>query len=70
MPVELDTGDRMEPAEDIDERAAQAKFHGVEGSWGDRNSFLRAHHLVPDNYRKAIVEARGRADTEFSNGVI
>ena len=46
-PVELETGDRMEPAEDLVARTHQAKYHGVEGSWGDRKSFLRAHSLVP-----------------------
>jgi hypothetical protein len=73
MPVELDTGDRMEPAHDLTERIAQAKYHGVEGSWGDRMSFLRAHSLVPDTYRKDVVASRAemrRLAAETNNGVI
>ena len=61
QPVELDVGDRMEPASDLVMRTAQAKMHGVEGSWGDRKSFLRAHALVPDVYRKDVVAARAAA---------
>ena len=58
QPVELDVGDRMEPAEDLVVRTAQERLHGVEGSWGDRKSFLRAHAPVPDVYRKDVVAAR------------
>ncbi len=43
---------------------------GVEGSWGDRMSFLRAHHLVPDKYRHAIVAARNAETSHFTNGEI
>lgn len=72
-PVELDVADRFEPAEDVDVRAEHAKCHGVEGCWGDRMSFLRAHHLVRDTYRQDVVAARARARTEakrINNGVI
>tara|TARA_B110001452_G_scaffold247239_1_gene233164 strand:- start:501 stop:1772 length:1272 start_codon:yes stop_codon:yes gene_type:complete len=69
-PTELDVGDRMPPADDFDERARFAAHHGVEGSWGDRMSFLRAHSLVPDKYRHAVVAARGEAKASFANGVI
>eukprot|EP00966_Prymnesium_polylepis_P181536 4205021-Prymnesium_polylepis.1 len=51
----------MPPAADINERAALAAKHGVEGSWGDRMSFMRAHYLVPDTYRHDVVAARARA---------
>ena len=69
-PVQLDVGDRMPGAEDTDERARLAERHGVEGSWGDRMSFLRAHSLVRDQYRRAVVEARGDARSVGANGVI
>ena len=52
------------------ERAHQSKMKGVEGSWGDRMSFLRAHHLVPDKYRHAIVAARNAETSHFTNGEI
>ncbi len=69
-PVQLDVGDRMPGAEDTDERARLAERHGVEGSWGDRMSFLRAHSLVPDQYRRAVVAARGESRSVGANGVI
>ena len=47
-PVELDTGDRFELAEDLVVRERQSVNQGVEGSWGDRMSFLRAHNRVRD----------------------
>ena len=53
--------DRMSAAEDLDERMALASKHGVEGSWGDRKSFMRAHYLVPDTYRRDVVAARRKA---------
>ena len=73
LPVELDVGDRFEPAEDVDERAAQSQRHGVEGSWGDRRSFMRAHGLIPDVYRQDVADARRRLKREIArvtNGVI
>ena len=73
MPVELDTGDRFLPAEDAVQRAVQSALHGVEGSWGDRMSFLRAHALVRDNYRMDVVAARKRfreVEAQTTNGVI
>jgi len=73
QPVELEIGDRMEPAADIEQRAHQATFHGVEGSWGDRLSFLRAHHLVRDQYRRDVVQAREQVvalKRATDNGVI
>ena len=72
-PVEMDTGDRFEPAEDVQVRASHGIDHGVEGSWGDRRSFLRAHNLVPDVYMKKVVAARARLREQeaYSNtGVI
>lgn len=72
-PVELDTASRFEPASDVAVRAQHAAEHGVEGSWGDRVSFLRAHHLVPDVYRQDIVAARARLREEIpyvNNGLI
>ena len=69
MPVELDTGDRMNAAEDLVMRTRQAAKHGHEGSWGDRMSFLRAHHLVPDTYRQDVVAARNAFVSE-ANGVM
>jgi len=69
-PTQLDVGDRMPLADDNWERAHQSKMKGVEGSWGDRMSFLRAHHLVPDKYRHAIVAARNAETSHFTNGEI
>ena len=69
-PVALDVGDRMPVADDVVERARLASKRGVEGSWGDRQSFLRVHHYVPDTYRRAVVEARGRADSAYADGVV
>ena len=70
-PVEDDVGDRMEPAEDVVVRAELSRYHGVEGSWGDRASFLRAHHLVRDVYRQDVVEARREvAGISGANGVV
>ena len=46
---------------DIDERALFAEQQGVEGAWGDRASFMRAHYLVPDTYRQDMIAARARA---------
>jgi hypothetical protein len=69
----MDTGDRFEPAEDVQVRASHGIDHGVEGSWGDRRSFLRAHNLVPDVYMKKVVAARARLREQeaYSNtGVI
>ena len=57
-PVELDTGDRFELAEDLVVRERQSVNQGVEGSWGDRMSFLRAHNRVRDVYRQEVVEAK------------
>ena len=68
--TQLDVGDRMPLADDNWERAHQSKMKGVEGSWGDRMSFLRAHHLVPDKYRHAIVAARNAETSHFTNGEI
>ena len=71
QPTDLHMGERMPLAVDLVERAQLASNQGVEGSWGDRASFLRVHHLVRDKYRQAVVDARtGRTDTTFSNGVI
>ena len=73
MPVELDTGERFEAAADLVERTRQSRLHGVEGSWGDRMSFLRAHNLVRDVYRQDVVEARGafhEVRRRTNNGVI
>ena len=73
MPVSLDTGDRFEPAADLVMRTRQSALHGIEGSWGDRMSFLRAHSLVRDNYRQDVVAAK-RAFKEVyeqtNNGVM
>ena len=69
-PTQLDVGDRMPSADDTGERARLAERHGVEGSWGDRMSFLRAHSLVPDQYRRTVVAARGEARSVGANGVI
>ena len=69
-PVARDVGDRMPSADDSGERARLAQRHGVEGSWGDRMSFLRAHSLVKDQYRRAVVEAHGDARSVGANGVI
>ena len=57
-PVELDTGDRFELAEDLVVRERQSVNQGVEGSWGDRMSFLRAHNRVRDVYRQEVVAAK------------
>ena len=73
MPVELDTGDRFEAAEDLVVRTRQSRLHGVEGSWGDRTSFLRAHHLVRDVYRQDVAAARAafrELEARTTNGVI
>ena len=71
QPVELDAGDRMDPSEDLVVRTAQAALHGVEGSWGDRKSFLRAHALIPDRYRVSVVTARAEERKNVvENGVI
>jgi hypothetical protein len=71
QPVELDAGERLEPAEDVTVAAAHASKHGVEGSWGDRKSFMRAHSLVPDTYRQGMAAARVAALGEaINNGVI
>jgi hypothetical protein len=73
QPVELDTGDRFLPAEDLVVRAAHSRLHGVEGSWGDRMSFLRAHSLVRDIYRQDVVSARAayrEVIEQTNNGVI
>ena len=48
----------METAEDSVMRAELTAKEGVEGSWGDRLSFLRAHSLIPDVYRKDVAAAR------------
>lgn len=72
-PVELDTGDRFAAAEDLVARTRQSAMHGVEGSWGDRTTFLRAHSLVRDNYRQDIVKARAafrEAQANTNNGLI
>ena len=72
-PVELDTGTRFEPAEDLVARTEQTAAHGREGSWGDRMSFLRAHNLVPDVYRQDVVAARAtfrEVERKRNNGVI
>ena len=37
---------------------------------GDRMSFLRAHSLVPDKYRQAVVAAHGEAKSVGANGVM
>ena len=60
-PTATDTGDRMPPAEDSREAGVLASKSGVEGSWGDRKSFLRAHYLVPDTYRHKVIAARQAA---------
>ena len=73
QPVDLDVGDRMNPAADEVARARHSQYSGVEGSWGDRTSFLRAHNLVPDIYRQDIVAARARMREEAqrtNNGVM
>ena len=64
-PVELDVGDNMDPAQDNGRRLALAANYGVEGSWADRKSFLRAHFLLPDKYRKAVVQARALHAREY-----
>ena len=69
-PTQLEVGDRMPKADDVEERARLAQRHGVEGSWGDRMSFLRAHSLVPDTYRHTVVAARGDTQSVSANGVI
>ena len=63
-------GDRMPLADDLVERAHLASKHSVEGSWGDRASFMRVHHLVRDNYRHAVVDARAAQADVTANGVI
>ena len=73
LPVELDVGERFDPAADLAERARHSAHHGVEGSWGDRRSFLRAHSLVPDVYRQDVAAARMRVRQEIeevTNGVL
>ena len=60
-PTQQFVDDSLPPAADIDQRALLAQKHGVEGSWGDRASFMRAHYLVPDTYRHDVVAARARA---------
>ena len=57
-PTQLDVGDRMPLADDNWERAHQSKMKGVEGSWGDRMSFLRgappgAGQVPPRHRRRA-----------------
>ena len=72
-PVELDTGDRFLAAEDLVARTRQSALHGVEGSWGDRMSFLRVHSLVRDVYRQNVVAARaafGEVEAQSNNGLI
>ena len=72
-PVQLDTSGQLELAEDVDERASYAQHQGVHGSWGDRKSFLRAHHLVPDTYRKDVIMATQHLRQEIqatNNGLI
>lgn len=63
-PVATHVGERMPLAEDNLERVALTSRAGVEGSWGDRRSFLRAHYLVPDTYRQAVIAARKAADEQ------
>ena len=51
----------------------QSTYSGVEGSWGDRMSFLRAHSLVRDVYRQDVVSARAayrEVIEQTNNGVI
>ena len=61
MPTQEFIDDRMPAAEDLNERTMLASKYGEEGSWGDRKSFMRAHYLVPDTYRKDVTLARRKA---------
>merc|ERR1719446_492502 len=57
-PTRFDIGQQLALADDFDEAARLRAKTGHEGSWGDRLSFLRSHHLVQDTYRHKAKAAR------------